>query len=333
MTAASHESRTGQGRPSAAEADEMDQDAAFRALEEEDAEEAGETRDPGTEREIDHTNRPALVLDRVSMTFKTESTRDEVAQNLPWYKKALYTAVRRQPRVRIRALRELSLVVGEGESLGVVGRNGSGKSTLSKIICGKLMPTTGEVWAKGSPMMLGVNAALVSAISGRQNIILGCLALGMSRDEIDTRLPEIEESTGLGTAIHLPISTYSSGMSARLRFAIATSRNPEVLVIDEALNVGDAQFRERSQQRMQELREQAGAVVLVSHNSKTITNSCSRVLWLHNGVAVADGEAEEVMYQYRKYNYLLAKQRLQPADQHLRAVQATYRPAVIDRVR
>ncbi len=333
MTAASHESRTSQDGTSTVADDEMDQDAAFRALEEEDAEEAGGARAAGAEQQIDHTNRPALVLDRVSMTFKTESTRQEVAQNLPWYKRTLYTVVRRQPRVRIRALRELSIVVGEGESLGVVGRNGSGKSTLSKVICGKLMPTTGEVWAKGTPMMLGVNAALVSAISGRQNIILGCLALGMSRDEIDTRLPEIEESTGLGTAIHLPISTYSSGMSARLRFAIATSRNPEVLVIDEALNVGDAQFRERSQQRMQELRDQAGAVVLVSHNAKTITNSCSRVLWLHNGVAVADGEAEHVMYQYRRYNYLLGKQRLDKAERHLRDVASTYRPAVIDRLR
>lgn len=276
---------------------------------------------------------PALVVDRVSMTFKVPSDREEVSAHLPWYKKVVYGVVRRQPRVSIHALQELSLVVEKGESLGVVGRNGSGKSTLSKIIAGKLMPTTGEVWSSGTPMMLGVNAALVPAISGRQNIILGGLALGMSREEIEKRLPEIEESTGLGTAIHLPISTYSSGMSARLRFAIATSRNPEVLVIDEALNVGDAQFRERSQQRMEELREQAGAVVLVSHNSKTITNSCSRVLWLHNGVPVADGEAEHVMYQYRRYNYLLAKQRLQKADQHLRSVAATYRPTTIERLR
>ncbi len=313
-------------------AEKAAEDAALRTMDEEDAEEAGPDRSSGIQAEIDRTNHPALVLDRVSMTFKTESTRKEVAGKLPWYKAATYKVIRRNPRVRIRALQELSLVVGQGEALGVVGRNGSGKSTLSKIICGKLMPTTGEVWAQGTPMMLGVNAALVSEISGRQNIILGCLAMGMTRDEIDERLPAIEESTGLDTAIHLPIKTYSSGMSARLRFAIATSRDPEVLVIDEALNVGDAQFRERSQQRMQELREQAGAVVLVSHNSKTITNSCSRVLWLHHGMPVADGDPEDVMYQYRRYNYMLAKQHLQRADQHLRQVASTYRPTVVERL-
>ncbi|MGO1886060.1 MAG: ABC transporter ATP-binding protein, partial [Citricoccus sp.] len=221
-------------------------------LEEDDIEDAGETVTLDHARPLDRTNRPALVLDRVSMTYKVPSTREEVADNLPWYKKAVYGLVRRQPRVSVRALRELSIVVGEGESLGIVGRNGSGKSTLSKVISGKLMPTTGEVWSSGTPMLMGVNAALVPAISGRQNIILGCLALGMSRAEIDERLPEIEESTGLDTAIHLPIDTYSSGMSARLRFAIATSRNPEVLVIDEALNVGDAIFLELSQERMKE---------------------------------------------------------------------------------
>lgn len=300
---------------------------------EEDFDEAGAAPEGGHERPLDRTHRPALVLDQVSMTYKVPSTRDEVAENLPWYKRALYGLVNRQPRVSIRALQELSLVVGRGESLGIVGRNGSGKSTLSKVISGKLMPTTGEVWSVGTPMMLGVNAALVPAISGRQNIILGCLALGMPRDEIDARLPEIEESTGLGTSIHLPIDTYSSGMSARLRFAIATSRNPEVLVIDEALNVGDAQFRERSQQRMEELRDQAGCVVLVSHNRKTIANSCSRVLWLDRGIPLADGDPDEVLEGYARYNFLLAKQRLDEAEEHVASFRRDYRNVRIQQLR
>ncbi|WP_413543262.1 ABC transporter ATP-binding protein [Citricoccus nitrophenolicus] len=300
-------------------------------LEEDDIEDAGETVTLDHARPLDRTNRPALVLDRVSMTYKVPSTREEVADNLPWYKKAVYGLVRRQPRVSVRALRELSIVVGEGESLGIVGRNGSGKSTLSKVISGKLMPTTGEVWSSGTPMLMGVNAALVPAISGRQNIILGCLALGMSRAEIDERLPEIEESTGLDTAIHLPIDTYSSGMSARLRFAIATSRNPEVLVIDEALNVGDARFRERSQERMKELRDQAGCVVLVSHSRKTIENSCSRVLWLDNGFPLADGDPDEVLEGYARYNFLLAKQRLKEAEEHVNSFRTSYRNVTVQR--
>lgn len=301
-------------------------------IEEEDEEEAGPDRRQGPPPDIDRTHRPALVLDRVSVTYKASSTRKEVSASLPWHKKAVYTLLRRQPRVSVHGLRPLSLVAGQGESLGVVGRNGSGKSTLSKVISGKLMPSTGEVWSLGTPMMLGVNAALVPALSGQQNIILGCLALGMSRAEIDERLPEIEESTGLGASIHLPIDTYSSGMSARLRFAIATSRDPEVLVIDEALNVGDAQFRERSQERMQELRDSAGCVILVSHNKKTILNSCSRVLWLDRGRAIADGDPDEVMEQYSRYNYLLSKQRLDKAERHLNEVRGSYKPQSIERL-
>ncbi|NUL48773.1 ABC transporter ATP-binding protein [Cellulosimicrobium funkei] len=317
---------------SAAPQDTPQDNGVMSLVEEDDIEDVEEAAVAGTDRLVDRTNRPALVLDRISMTYKVPSTREEVADNLPWYKKAAYGLLRRQPRVSIRALRELSMVIGQGESLGVVGRNGSGKSTLSKIISGKLMPTTGEVWSSGTPMMMGVNAALVPAISGRQNIILGCLALGMSREEIDDRLPEIEESTGLGTSIHLPIDTYSSGMSARLRFAIATSRNPEVLVIDEALNVGDARFRERSQERMQELRDQAGCVVLVSHSRKTIENSCSRVLWLDNGIPLADGDPAEVLEGYARYNFLLAKQRLKEADEHVASFRKLYRNVAVERI-
>lgn len=272
---------------------------------------------------------PALVLDRVSMTFKVPTARRESAAKLPPLKRIVYGAIRRNPMATVHALRELSLVVREGESLGLIGRNGSGKSTLSNIISGKLVPTTGEVWASGQPMLMGVNAALVPAISGRQNIVLGCLAMGMTREDIDARLPEIEEAAGLGSSIHLPIETYSSGMSARLRFAIATSRSPEVLVIDEALNVGDAQFRERSQRRLAQLREEAGCVVLVSHNAKTVTDTCQRVLWLDHGSVVTEGDPEETMSLYTRYNGLLGRQDLSGAARMLESIQAEHhRPAL-----
>ena len=280
---------------------------------------------------VDRGQNPALVLDDISMTFKVSSTKEELQGKLPWHKRIVYGAVRREPRVSVHALERFSLVVGTGESLGVVGRNGSGKTTLSRIIAGKLTPTTGQVWARSTPQMLGVSPALVPSISGRQNIILGCLAMGMPRSEVMTRLPEIEESTGLGDAIHLPMETYSSGMGGRLRFAIATSKNPDILVLDEALNTGDAQFRDRSKARMEKLREQAGAVVLVSHNAKQITSSCTRVLWLDAGRVIADGGTEETMYNYRKYNWLLAKQRLDEAEEFIMGLRSKYRPVEIAR--
>ncbi|HRO30937.1 MULTISPECIES: ABC transporter ATP-binding protein [Micrococcaceae] len=281
---------------------------------------------------VDRGENPALVLDGISMTFKVSSTKKELQGRLPWHKRIVYGAVRREPRVSVYALEQFSLVVGTGESLGVVGRNGSGKTTLSRIIAGKLTPTTGQVWARSTPQMLGVSPALVPSISGRQNIILGCLAMGMPRSEVMARLPEIEESAGLGDAIHLPMETYSSGMGGRLRFAIATSKNPDILVLDEALNTGDAQFRDRSKARMEKLREQAGAVVLVSHNAKQITSSCTRVLWLDAGRVIADGETEETMYHYRKYNWLLAKQRLEEAEEFIMGLRRDYRPVEVVRV-
>lgn len=282
-----------------------------------------------TAHEVPDAGEPSLVLDGVSMDYKVHSVNEGIAHRLPWYKKLVYGLIRRRPRVTVRALKEISLVVPKGQSLGVVGRNGSGKSTLSQIIAGKLTPTTGTVWASGTPTMLGVNAALIPALSGRENIVLGGLALGMSRRDIEARMPEIVESVGLEKAIDLPIDTYSSGMGARLRFAIATIRDPEVLVIDEALNTGDAQFRERSRRRMEELKANAGCVILVSHSEKVIAASCDRVLWLHDGEQVADGPTDDVLYQYRRYNWLLSKQRVGEAERWRRRVQAQHTPTSV----
>lgn len=268
----------------------------------------------------------AVVVDRVSMTFKVPSTREETFRGLPLYKRAAYGLLRRPPMVTVTALDDVSFGVMPGQTLGIIGRNGSGKSTVSKIITGSLSATSGAVYARGNPMMLGVNAALVPAMSGRQNIVLGCLAMGMSREEIDEVLPEIEEMAGLGTSVHLPIQTYSSGMSARLRFAIATSRHPEVLVIDEALNVGDSQFRARARRRMADLKRRAGAVILISHDTKTMVDSANRVLWMDRGRIVTEGPTERVMEQYAKFNALLGEQELGRARRYVDRLRDSYRP-------
>ncbi|WP_269046055.1 ABC transporter ATP-binding protein [Paenarthrobacter sp. Z7-10] len=205
------------------------------------------------------------------------------------------------------ALNELSLVVERGESVGIIGRNGSGKSTLMKIVSGQAKPSTGAVYASSTPVMLGVNAALVPELSGDQNIVLGCLAMGLSRAEIDQKFGQILELSGLERSIHLPMRSYSSGMSSRLRFAIAASLDPEILLIDEALNTGDAQFSDRSRQRMDELRSQAGCVFLVSHSLSTITEMCTRVLWLDKGDLIMDGVARDAVGAYRDFTKHLSK--------------------------
>ena len=213
----------------------------------------------------------------------------------------LMRVLRRQKspmRREIHAVRGVSLLARRGDAIGVVGRNGSGKSTLMRAIAGLLPPQSGTVFTDGQPSLLGVNAALFKDLTGERNVILGCLALGMSPEEARAKYDEIVEFSGIGEFIDLPMRTYSSGMAARLRFAIAASKPREVLLIDEALATGDKDFRRRSRQRMHELRAQAGTVFLVSHNLDVITETCNRAIWLDRGRIRAQGDAESVIAAY-----------------------------------
>jgi teichoic acid transport system ATP-binding protein len=147
-------------------------------------------------------------------------------------------------------------------------------------------------------MLLGVGAALHSELSGRRNITIGCLALGLSRRDVAEKEAEIIEFAGLVDFIDLPMRTYSSGMKARLHFAIATAVTPEILLIDEALAVGDKEFKKKSSARIQEIRDRAGTVILVSHNLAEIKQTCTRAIWLENGMVAMDGPATEVVAAY-----------------------------------
>jgi teichoic acid transport system ATP-binding protein len=199
----------------------------------------------------------------------------------------------------IRAVRGVSLEIYTGEAVGIIGPNGSGKSTLMQAIAGLLPVTKGAVYARHQPAFLGVGAALKPALSGRRNVYIGGLALGLSRDQIERRFDAIVAFAGLGDFIDLPMKTYSSGMRARLQFAIATAVTPKILLIDEALAVGDRQFRRRSMRKLREIRNSAGTVVLVSHSLGEVQKSCSRVIWLQKGTVVMDGPAEAVVTAYR----------------------------------
>jgi teichoic acid transport system ATP-binding protein len=198
----------------------------------------------------------------------------------------------------VRAIDRLDLEIRIGEAVGIVGSNGSGKSTLLRSIGGLQSATEGRVLVRGEPHLLGVGAALQPTLSGYRNVILGGLAMGMSREEVDAALPEVEEFSGLGEAMARPMKTYSSGMRARLAFSIATLRIPDVLLIDEALAVGDRDFRQRSLERIVEIRENASTVVMVTHNLNEIRQTCDRAVWLDHGRLRADGEVEDVLGLY-----------------------------------
>lgn len=198
----------------------------------------------------------------------------------------------------VHAVKKVSFRVNIGEAVGIVGTNGSGKSTLLRAIGGLQSLTSGSVQIRGEAQLLGVGAALKPSLSGFRNVLLGGLALGMSRDEIESLMPGIVEFSGLGEAMGRPMVTYSSGMRARLAFSIATLRVPDILLIDEALAVGDKDFRRRSLARLNEIRDEAGTILMVTHNLSEIRTSCTRAIWLEDGVLKADGEVHTVLDEY-----------------------------------
>jgi teichoic acid transport system ATP-binding protein len=252
------------------------------------------TEDAGRVEEPVQPGDLTLVVEDVHVTYRVYEDRR------PTLRQFVVRGFRGRPYREIHAVRGVTFTARAGESIGVIGRNGSGKSTLLRAIAGLLPVNTGAVYARGEPALLGVGAALQPLLSGRRNIILGGLALGLTRGEIEARADEIIDFAGLRGAIDLPLKTYSSGMRARLHFALASAVVPDVLLIDEALAVGDRDFQKRSKERIGELTAQAGAVFFVSHSMKAVTDICERALWLQDGRIVADGPAAEVVKKYER---------------------------------
>ncbi len=186
--------------------------------------------------------------------------------------------------------RGVTFVAYKGDAVGVIGRNGSGKSTLLRAIAGLLPPEQGNLYTTGEASLLGVNAALLDDLTGERNVILGCLAMGMTKQEAKAKYQSIVDFSGVGEFIDLPMKTYSSGMGSRLRFAIAAAKSHDVLLVDEALATGDAEFRVKSHARIDELRAEAGTVFLVAHNLEEVEQTCNRVIWMERGKIAAQGE-------------------------------------------
>ncbi len=198
------------------------------------------------------------------------------------------------------ALKNVSFTVRPGEVLGIIGRNGAGKSTILKVISGILKPTEGSVSVRGNIVpMLELGSGFDFDLTGRENIYLNGSILGYSRHFLDEKYDEIVSFSELGEFIEMPIRNYSSGMMMRLAFSIATVVNPEILIVDEILAVGDEAFQRKSRQRMLELMGGGTTVLFVSHSLDQIREMCDRVLWLDHGQIKMLGETKEVCDAYQ----------------------------------
>ena len=202
----------------------------------------------------------------------------------------------------ILALRDLSFSIQKGQNIGLVGRNGSGKSTLLRVLGGIYTPTSGQVVASGKVSSLyGMNLGIQPDATGRENIVFRGIIKGWSRQELDERIPEIIEFSELGDFIDLPLRTYSDGMRMRLLFAIATCFAPEILLLDEWIGAGDANFQKKAGVRMNSLVDEAGITVVASHNRSLIQNVCEQGIWLDKGVMRAYGPIADVYKEMDSY--------------------------------
>jgi ABC-type polysaccharide/polyol phosphate transport system ATPase subunit len=203
---------------------------------------------------------------------------------------------------RVDAINDMNIDVHYGTVLGVIGSNGAGKSSLMRVIAGIIPPSQGRVEVYGSvSTLLALGVGFNASLTGRENVYLGGLAAGMTREEIDNQFDEIADFSELGEAIDSPMRTYSSGMYARLAFSVAATVKPDILIIDEALSTGDARFKQKSLNRIKELRTEDRALILVSHALATIEDVCNEVIWLHKGNLMARGEPQQIINQYREF--------------------------------
>lgn len=240
--------------------------------------------------------KPTIVVSDLNVVYKVLATGKRATKPQRLLQR---TAGKRGMR-EIHAVRDVSFVAHEGEAIALIGVNGSGKSTLLRAIAGLLPVESGRIWAEADPTLLGVNAALVNELSGERNVVLGGLAMGLSPAEVAARKQSIIDFAAIGEFIDLPMSTYSTGMGARLRFAIASAAVHRILLIDEALATGDATFQRKSEARINELRAEAGTVFVVSHGLGILRDTCSRALWLDRGALRMDGPAELVIDAYER---------------------------------
>lgn len=200
------------------------------------------------------------------------------------------------------ALRDASFSIRRGETVGIIGRNGSGKSTLLQMICGTVTPTTGEVRTAGRvAALLELGAGFNLEFTGRENVLLNAAILGIPRESMAARMRDVESFSELGEFLDQPVKTYSSGMFARLAFSIAIHVDPDIVVVDEALAVGDARFVAKCMRRIRDMQEAGVSILFVSHDTTAVRTLCQRAIWLDGGRVVEDGDVFPVTGRYMEY--------------------------------
>jgi ABC-type polysaccharide/polyol phosphate transport system ATPase subunit len=240
---------------------------------------------------------PAVLLEGVTVRYAVPR---EMVLTLKEY--AIRKLIRRIEHNELVALRDVDLVVQPGERVGVIGPNGAGKSTLFRVLARVRRPSAGRVVVRGRVApLLELGLGLHGELTGRENVVLQGALLGFSREEMLSRMESIAAFAELEGFLDAPIRTYSTGMAARLAFAVATDVDPDVLLVDEALSVGDERFRARCHERMEHFRERGKTFLLVSHSLTEITESCQRALWIAEGRIVRDGPAGDVCEGYHAW--------------------------------
>lgn len=247
----------------------------------------------------------AVKVERLSKCYQIyEEPRDRLKQFiLPRIQRLLSL----QPKEYFRgfwALNDISFEVKKGETVGIIGRNGSGKSTLLQMICGTLNPSNGSIKVNGRiAALLELGSGFNPEFTGRENVYMNAALIGLSRDEIDARLEDVVSFADIGEFINQPVKTYSSGMVVRLAFAIAINADPEILIVDEALSVGDELFQRKCFARIEMIRMKGGTILFVSHSASTIVDLCDKAILIDEGQMISIGSPKNIVGLYQKLLY------------------------------
>lgn len=240
------------------------------------------------------TSQPLIRVENVSVRYRVPQERINTFKEY-----AIRSLQRRIVYNEFFALRDVTLEVMAGEVFGVIGRNGAGKSTLLRVISQVMKPTMGRIWRRGSVApLLELGAGFHQELTGRENVFLNGALLGHSRREMISRFDEIVAFAELEKFIDTPLRNYSSGMQARLGFAVATAIRPDILIVDEVLSVGDEQFQAKCKDRISAFRRSGATILLVSHQADVVEDLCDRAVWLDSGRISAIGPAREVVGKY-----------------------------------
>lgn len=237
---------------------------------------------------------PKIKLENLSKVYQMYNRRsDKLAE--------IFNPKRKRNNKLFYALDNISFEVNKGETIGIIGTNGSGKSTLSNLLAGVIPPTSGEMEINGEVSLIAINAGLKKELTGMENIQLKCLMLGLTMDDIKEITPKIIEFAEIGNFVQQPVKNYSSGMKSRLGFAISVHTDPDILIIDEALSVGDKTFYKKSLDKIAEFKADGKTIFFISHSNKQVGAISDRVLWLNAGKVKEFGETKEVIKHYNEY--------------------------------